>query len=88
MEKEVKPSMGLLNVVDTGVVFEPICFHKKENAMNLVGIDLHKQTISICTADQQRRIVDRHRFLCRQPDRIRAYFAVLGEFQASGTTSY
>ena len=74
--------MGLLNVVNIGVVFEPICFHKKENAMKSVGIDLHKQTISICTVDQQRRIVDRRRLLCRQPDRIRAYFATLGEFQA------
>ncbi len=50
--------------------------------MKSVGIDLHKQTISICTVDQQRRILDRHRFLCRQPARIRAYFAAAGEFQA------
>ncbi len=30
--------MGLLNVVNIGVVSEPICFHKKENAMKFVGI--------------------------------------------------
>ncbi len=38
--------MGLLNVVNIGVVFEPICFHKKENAMNFVGIDLHNPDIA------------------------------------------
>ena len=64
--------MGLLNVVNIGVVFEPICFHKKENAMNFVGIDLHKQTISVCVVSQERKVSARQRFLCRQPDRIRA----------------
>ncbi len=82
--------MGLLNVVNIGVVFEPICFHKKENAMNFVGIDLHKQTISVCIVSQERQVSARRRFLCRQPDRIRAYFAELGEFQAviEATASY
>ncbi len=58
--------------------------------MNSVGIDLHKQSISICTVDQQRRIVDRRRFLCCESDRILAYFTELGEFQAviEATASY
>ncbi len=82
--------MGPLNVVNIRVVYEPICFHKKENAMKSVGIDLHKKTISTCTVDPQRHILDRRRFLCSQPDHIRAYFAELGEFQAviEATASY
>ncbi len=40
--------------------------------MKSVSIELHKQPISIWTLDQQRRIVDRRRFLCSQPDRIPA----------------
>lgn len=82
--------MGLLNVVNIGVVFEPICFHKKENAMNFVGIDLHKQTISVCVVSQERKVSARRTFRCCQPDRIRVYFAELGEFQAviEATASY
>ncbi len=58
--------------------------------MNFVGIDLHKQTISVCVVSQERKVSARQRFLCRQPDRIRAYFAALGEFQAviEATASY
>ncbi len=82
--------MGLLSVVNIWVVYEPICFHKKENAMNSVGIDLHKKTISICVVGAQRRILDRRRFLCCESDRILAYFTELGEFQAviEATASY
>ena len=82
--------MGLLNVVNIGVVFEPICFHKKENAMNFVGIDLHKQTISVCVVSQERKVSARRTFRCAQPDGIRAYFATLSEFQAviEATVSY
>ncbi len=74
--------MGLLHVVNIGVVDEPICFHKKENAMNSVGIDLHKKTISICVVGAQRRILDRRRLFCCEADRIVRYFTDLGEFQA------
>ena len=82
--------MGLLIVVHIGVVDEPICFHKKENAMNSVGIDLHKKTISICVVGQQRRIVDRRRLFCCEVERIARYFTDLGEFQAviEATASY
>ncbi len=82
--------MGLLIVVNIGVVFEPICFHKKENAMNYVGIDLHKQTISVRVVSQERKGSARRTFRCRQPERIRADFAELGEFQAAieATASY
>ncbi len=82
--------MGLLDVVNIWVVCEPICFHKKENAMKSVGIDLHKKSISICTVDPQRRILDRRRFLCCEADRIAQYFTDLGEFQAviEATASY
>lgn len=82
--------MGLLTVVNIGVVYEPLCFHKKENTMNFVGIDLHKKTITVCVVGQARRIVDRRQFFCCQPERIEAYFTELGEFQAvlEATASY
>ena len=58
--------------------------------MNFVGIDLHKQTISVCVVSQERKVSARRTFRCAQPDRIRAYFATLGEFQAviEATASY
>ena len=74
--------MGFLYVVNIGAVDQPICFHKKEKAMNSVGIDLHKKTISICVIGPQRRIVDRRRLFCCEVDRIVRYFTDLGEFQA------
>ncbi len=36
----------------------------------LVGIDLHKKTISLCLVNQERDIVDRRRFCCCQPKHI------------------
>ncbi len=82
--------MGFLHVVNIGAVDEPICFHKNENAMNRVGIDLHKKTISICVVGAQRRILDRRRLFCCEADRIARYFTDLAEFQAviEATASY
>lgn len=62
--------------------YEPLCLHKKEHAINSAGIDLHNKSISICTVDPQRRILDRRRFLCCEAERIAQYFTDLGEFQA------
>jgi len=58
--------------------------------MFYVGIDLHKKTIAICVIDQHLRIVSRQTFLCAEPERIRAFFAKLGRFQAvvEATASY
>jgi transposase len=58
--------------------------------MFFVGIDLHKQTITLCVVDQHLNIVARKTFSCSQPEAIRAYFAALGSFQAvvEATASY
>jgi transposase len=58
--------------------------------MNFVGIDLHKKTISLCVVDQERRILQRRRFYCCEPDRIVAFFEGLRPFQAvvEATASY
>jgi len=58
--------------------------------MNFVGIDLHKKTISICVVDQERTVVDRKRFYCCEPERIRGFFERLGRFEAvvEATASY
>lgn len=58
--------------------------------MLYVGIDLHKKTIVLCVLNQERKVVERARFSCSEVDRIRAYFAKLGPFQAvmEATASY
>ena len=58
--------------------------------MLYVGIDLHKKTISICTVNQDRKILQQKRFLCAAPELIVAYFRQLGPFQAviEATASY
>jgi transposase len=58
--------------------------------MLFVGIDLHKKTISLCVVNQERTVLHRQNFRCADPDRIRAFCAGLGSFQAvvEATASY
>jgi transposase len=58
--------------------------------MKFVGIDLHKKTIVLCIVDHQKKVLQRARFLCAEPDRIHKFFAQLGLFQAvvEATASY
>jgi transposase len=58
--------------------------------MNFVGIDLHKKTISLCVVNQERKVLERRRFYCCEPERIVAFFEQLGPFQAvvEATASY
>ena len=58
--------------------------------MKYVGIDLHKQTISVCVVSEAREVLARRRFRCAQPESIRAYFAQLGPFRfvVEATSSY
>jgi transposase len=58
--------------------------------MNFVGIDLHKKTISLCVVNQEREVVERKRFYCRETERIVAFFKGLGTFQmvVEATASY
>ena len=52
--------------------------------MKYVGVDLHKQTISVCVMIQdanKRKVIDRKRLACAQTDAIAAYFQSLGTFQ-------
>ena len=58
--------------------------------MLYVGIDLHKKTIMICVVNQERRVLARKQLHCAEPDKIRAFFAELGPFQAvvEATASY
>lgn len=50
--------------------------------MKSVGIDLHKQSITICVVDQDRNVLQTRRFACAETARIDAFFAGLGPFQA------
>jgi transposase len=49
--------------------------------MKYVGIDLHRQTISICVVNKERTVLERKRFLCSDVKRILAWFRELGEFE-------
>ena len=61
--------------------------------MFYVGVDLHKQSISLCVmelAGRARKIVERQRFRCDQEEAMADYFAHLGEYQlvVEATASY
>lgn len=61
--------------------------------MKYVGVDLHKQVISLCVVMQkagQRTVVERKTLRCDQPERIAAWFRELGPFQVTieATSSY
>src|SRR5688572_3848371 len=50
--------------------------------MKFVGIDLHKQSITVCVVDQDRTVLQTRRFACVETARIDAFFAGLGPFEA------
>ena len=61
--------------------------------MRYVGVDLHKQSISLCVvelADRKRKVVERKRFHCDQELEMAEYFANLGLYQlvVEATASY
>jgi transposase len=58
--------------------------------MKYVGIDLHKQRISVCVVNPGRKVVAEEKFACAEPERIVAWLARLGPFQAvvEATASY
>ena len=58
--------------------------------MKFVGIDLHKQTISLCVVNQARTVLARKTFGCAGTRAIHQFFAELGPFQAvvEATASY
>jgi transposase len=58
--------------------------------MKFVGIDLHKQTISLCVVDQSRNVLQRKRLRCSDEPAIQAWFQTLGAFTAvvEATASY
>ena len=58
--------------------------------MKSVGIDLHKQSITVCVVDQDRTVLQTRRLACADVAAIDAFFAALGPFQAvvEATASY
>ena len=61
--------------------------------MRYVGVDLHKQSISLCVvelADRKRKVIERKRFRCDQEVEMAEYFANLGPYQlvVEATASY
>lgn len=58
--------------------------------MKFIGIDLHKQTITLCVVDQSRTVLERKRLACANESSIVEFFENLGEFRAvvEATASY
>ena len=58
--------------------------------MNFVGVDLHKQTITMCVVNQARQVLQTRRLACGDASGIRAWFQELGPFQVvvEATASY
>ena len=61
--------------------------------MKFIGVDLHKQTITVCVMGKvngKRKVLERKRFLCVEPDTIREFFEEVGRFQVvvEATSSY
>jgi transposase len=61
--------------------------------MNYVGVDLHKQSISVCVMakdGEQRKVVQRRSLKCVETQAIRGFFEQLGPFQmvVEATSSY
>jgi transposase len=58
--------------------------------MNYVGVDLHKQTISVCVVSQARERVQARRFRCDDELRILEFFEQLAPFEVvvEATASY
>jgi transposase len=58
--------------------------------MRYVGIDLHKQSITVCVVDPDRNVLQTRKFACAEAARIDAFFAALGDFEAvlEATASY
>ena len=58
--------------------------------MHYIGIDLHKQTISVCVVNQDREVLIRKRFACREERGIEAFFRQHKAFRAvvEATSSY
>ena len=61
--------------------------------MRYVGVDLHKQSITVCVlalVGRERKILQRRRFLCKNALEIQAFFVDLGRYQVvvEATASY
>ena len=54
--------------------------------MKFIGVDLHKQTITVCVmgkVDQKRKVLERKRFRCSEPGKIREFFEQVARFKSS-----
>lgn len=61
--------------------------------MKFIGVDLHKKTITVCVmgkVNKKRKVLERKRFLCSDPGKIRAFFEQVGPFRVvvEATSSY
>lgn len=61
--------------------------------MKFIDVDLHKRTITVCVmgrVSEKRKVLERKRFLCDEPDRIHKFFEQVGQFQVvvEATSSY
>ena len=58
--------------------------------MNSIGIDLHKESISVCVMSPERQLLTRRRMACKDPAGMAAFFQTWSPFQGvmEATSSY
>ena len=75
--------VSVANVVNRLLTrFQPVT--TEEFAMKYVGVDLHKQVISVCVViqgDRKRKVIARRSLRCNEPERIESFFGQLAPFQ-------
>ena len=70
--------------------WRPATCHRRNTPLKFVGVDLHKQTITLVVVDAARRMLARKRFSNLMSEQIVQFLKALGEFQLTveATASY
>src|SRR5208283_671575 len=82
------PREGKLIIPETFKLFPDIS--TRSPAMNFIGVDLHKKSITICVMDEKRKILARKTLACTQTDEILEFFRQFRPFKVvvEATASY
>ena len=63
------------------VLFASVLVLTQEFPMNSIGIDLHKESISVCVMSPERQLLTRRRMACKDPAGMVAFFQTWSPFQ-------
>ena len=58
--------------------------------MNVIGVDLHKKSLTVCVMDEKRKVLARKTLACTQTDEIVEFFGQFRPFKVvvEATASY